>query len=610
MLSKPYVDQLLAIPHVYGPSVSLAQSGYSGAQLYQMLSNSLGYLNKQGYCHNGVCQKFPVILGETGFDPTNSGDLAFIRSLANYINAAGDGDDSLHAPLSGALLWCLNQNTNGNLQLLQADWATIEWEKVNWLRSIGLTPWYAPSGQFAPGPPPSNSATTESATASTTRSAIVQNPGLQMKGVYWSGFELNETSLSGTITGEGPIELSYPDFATNVQAIYALGFDTIVIPFTFESLEISPKSANTSCATTADQFREAITPLNITYALKPIPMIPYQVTGYCNDYLSTNSTLDRFYFVVDYLARNGFYVVLQNLDTDLATTQPELWVTRMVYLVTGLRSTAGIVIDPLKASSLPFESTSNRPGLSDLYLTVLDAIDAVVPDISGYLLEVPDQIGISPAFLQTLDSKPYSSLILFAQKSGDMINNSVTLDLNEGSFDLFINESFSTSSGWLWDSRVDASDAARLVDVDLKPWFLPPSPNRTASYSEVVSNEPLQIAPALCQVGVSVMEFGISDDNGPIAIVELVVKNTADTTVFPPWRFDLVNKNITGVAQSYGLTGTSLVSGMFSGHADRYWQTLWPTGSNNQTVQLVLNVESVPISFKTMLNGDPCDTTM
>ncbi len=68
MLSKPYVDQLVAIPHVYGPSVSLAQSGYSGAQLYQMLSNSLGYLNKQGYCYNGKCQKFPVILGETGFD--------------------------------------------------------------------------------------------------------------------------------------------------------------------------------------------------------------------------------------------------------------------------------------------------------------------------------------------------------------------------------------------------------------------------------------------------------------------------------------------------------------------------------------------------------------
>ena len=208
MLSKPYVDQLVAIPHVYGPSVSLAQSGYSGVQLYQMLSNSFGYLNKQGYCHNGNCQKFPVILGETGFDPTNSGDSAFIASLANYINAAGDGDDGLHAPLSGALLWCLNQNTNGNLQLLQADWATLEWDKVDWLRSIGLTPWYAPSSQSASpaSPPPQSGATTESATASTTRGAIDQNPGLQMKGLFWSGFETNDTSLSGTITGSGPVD--------------------------------------------------------------------------------------------------------------------------------------------------------------------------------------------------------------------------------------------------------------------------------------------------------------------------------------------------------------------------------------------------------------------
>lgn len=612
MLTKPYVDQLVAIPHVYGPSVSLAQSGYNGAQLYQMLSNSLGYLNKQGYCFDGTCQKFPIILGETGFDPTNSGDLAFIASLAKYINAAGDGDDGLHAPLSGALLWCFNQNTNGNLQLLQADWATLEWDKVDWLRSIGLTPWYAPSSQSAAAStsPPTSDATTESATASTTRGAINQNPGLQMKGLFWSGFEVNETSLSGTITGEGPITLSDPDFATNVQAIYALGFDTIVVPFTFDSLEIGPKSVNTSCTTTAEQFKEAITPPNIGYALKPIPTIPYQVSGNCNDYLPESSTLDRFYFVTDYLARNGFYVVLQNLDTSLATSQPETWVTQMVYLVTGLQSMAGIVVDPLKASSLPFESASNRPGLSDLYLTVLDAIDNVAPDISGYLLEVPDQTGISPSFLQTLNSKTYASSVLFAQKTGDMLDNSVTINLNEDSFDIYINESFLTSSGWIWDSQVDVEDAVQLLDADLKSWFLPPSPNRTASYSEVVSNEPLQIAPALCEVEVNTLAIGTSNDVGAIAVIEFVVKNTADTTVFPPWRFDVVNENITGIAQSYGLTGTSVNSGMLSGRADRYWQTLWPAGSNNETLQLILNVETVPITFETMLNGDPCETIM
>ena len=610
MLSKPYVDQLVAIPHVYGPSVSLAQSGYSGAQLYQMLSNSLGYLNKQGYCHNGICQKFPVILGETGFDPTNSGDLAFIRSLTNYINAAGDGDDGLHAPLSGAMLWCLNQNTNGNLQLLQADWATIEWDKVNWLRSIGLTPWYTPSGQSASStsPPSQSGATTESATASTTRGTIDQNPGLQMKGLFWSGFESNETSLSGTIAGEGPIGLSDPDFATNVQAVYALGFDTIVLPFTFGGLDISVRTANTTCSITAEQFKEAITPLNITYALKVIPTIPYQVTGNCNDYLPESSTLDRFYFIVDYLVRNGFYVVLQNLDSDLATTLPETWVTQMVYLVTGLQSMAGIVIDPLKASELPFQSTSNRPGLSDLYITVLDAIDNVAPELAGFLLEVPDQTEISPSFLQTLDSKAYSGSILFARNSSNLINDSVTLDLNDDSFDYFVDKSFSSASGWIWDGQVNIDDAVRLVDVGLKPWFLPSSPNRTASYSEVISNEPLQVAPALCQVEVSTLAIGTSNDIGGIAVLEFVYKNTADTTVFPPWRFDIVNENITGIAQSYGLTGISVVSGMLSGRADRYWQTLWPAGSNNQTVQLVLNIESAPVTFETMLNGDLCDT--
>lgn len=612
MLSKPYVDQLVAIPHVYGPSVSLAQSGYSGAQLYQMLSNSLGYLNKQGYCDNGKCHKFPVILGETGFDPTNSGDTAFIASLANYINAAGDGDDGLHAPLSGALLWCFNQNTNGNLQLLQADWATLEWDKVDWLRSIGLTPWYAPKSTSASSTPPSPSsgANTEGATTTRVRSAIDQNPGLQMRGLFWSGFETNDTGLAGTVIGEGPVALSDPDFATNVQAIYALGFDTVVLPFTFEILKSAPEVANTNCAITADQFKEAITPANITYAVRPIPTIPYQITGDCNDYLPKNSTLDRFYFVVDYLVRNGFYVVLQNVDIDLATTEPESWVTQMVYLMTGLSSTEGVVVDPLRAGSLTFESTSNRPGLSDLYLTVLDALDAVAPDLAGYLLEVPETTGISPAFLQILNSKTYSRSVLFAQKSGDTINNSVTIDLDHESFDSYIDESFSKSSGWIWDDRVDVYDAVRLLEADLKPWFLPPSPNRTASYSKVISNEPLQIAPALCQVEVSTLAAGISDNDGPIAVLEFVVKNMADTTVFPPWRFDAANESVIGVTQSYGLTGTSVASGKLSGHADRYWQTLWPAASNNQTLQIVFKVVNVPNTFETMLNGDLCDTIM
>ena len=158
------------------------------------------------------------------------------------------------------------------------------------------------------------------------------------------------------------------------------------------------------------------------------------------------------------------------------------------------------------------------------------------------------------------------------------------------------------------DGQVNIDDAVRLVDVGLKPWFLPSSPNRTASYSEVISNEPLQVAPALCQVEVSTLAIGTSNDIGGIAVLEFVYKNTADTTVFPPWRFDIVNENITGIAQSYGLTGISVVSGMLSGRADRYWQTLWPAGSNNQTVQLVLNIESAPVTFETMLNGDLCDT--
>ena len=614
MLTKPYVDQLIAIPHVYGPSVSLAQSGFSGARLYQMLSNSMGYLNKQGYCHNGICQKFPVVLGETGFDPSNSGDRAFISSLTNYINAFGDANDSLHEPLSGAILWCLNQNTDGNLQLLETDWATLDWTKINWMRTIGLTPWYAPNNDNSSAATFTTVSTESAGTSAATRPPITQSRGLQIRGLVWPGFDSNQTGVSGTVSGTGPVvDISDPDFATNVQAIFALGFDTIVLPFTFAGLRLPPAPANAQCLLSADQFKQALTPANITYALRSIPEIQYQVTGACNNYLPNTSAQDRFLFVVDYLAQNGFYVILQNLDSELATSQPDVWVTQLIYLLTDLSSQPGIIVSPLGAKSLDrldFESESFRPGLSDLYLTALDAINSVAPNIAGYLLELPDAIGISPSFLQSLQSKAYSESVLFAQNVSNTLANTVTLNLNQDSFEQYINESYQNSSGWIWNTLVDVENAALLQNADLRPWFSPPSPNRTATYAQTISNAPLQIAPSLCQTSIRILAEGLSDQGDSVAVVEIVVMNTADTTVFPPWSFTVVNGNITGLSQSYGLTSVSVSSGMLSGRGSRFWQTLWPAASNNRTLQLVLNVAEIPTTFETMLNGNVCETDM
>jgi hypothetical protein len=55
-------------------SMMVRCSGFQGPALYKRLSQSFGYLNKQGYCTgsntvgapSGTCHVFPVILGEMG----------------------------------------------------------------------------------------------------------------------------------------------------------------------------------------------------------------------------------------------------------------------------------------------------------------------------------------------------------------------------------------------------------------------------------------------------------------------------------------------------------------------------------------------------------------
>ena len=63
---------------------------------------------------------------------------------------------------------------------------------------------------------------------------------LQMRGIVWSGFETN-TSFFDTLpspAGGAPLASS-TDFSTIVQILYALGFNTIKIPFTFSGLAVS-----------------------------------------------------------------------------------------------------------------------------------------------------------------------------------------------------------------------------------------------------------------------------------------------------------------------------------------------------------------------------------
>ena len=161
VLGRPYVGRVVAGPHIYGPSVARTTAEMTGAGLYRRLSQSFGYLNKEGYCPgdgSGPCVRFPVFLGETGTGFLAWDDLQTQMDFAAYAMAGRPGgrpnpaaDDGLHNPLSGVFWWCWNSNSEGAMGVVKSDWTAIDWNKVTWLEYVGLRPWWFGAG-VATGP--------------------------------------------------------------------------------------------------------------------------------------------------------------------------------------------------------------------------------------------------------------------------------------------------------------------------------------------------------------------------------------------------------------------------------------------------------------------------
>ena len=194
LLTKPYLNQVVAGPHVYSPSVSSAQDSTQGPPLYKRLSQvsrreerverekkmrlsfsfqplpsphhlqSFGYLNKQGYCDgsnkvgapSGACHLFPVVIGETGTGFIDPRDLQPQLDLAAWAVAkpGSPASDGLHAPVQGFFWWAWNANGEGAMGIVQSDWTAIDWAKVKYLQTVGLRPWYVPAPPPSPPPPP------------------------------------------------------------------------------------------------------------------------------------------------------------------------------------------------------------------------------------------------------------------------------------------------------------------------------------------------------------------------------------------------------------------------------------------------------------------------
>lgn len=61
---------------------------------------------------------------------------------AHFLNA-GDGNDGQHNAIGNVFWWAWNANSGDTGGIVEQDWLTIHWNKVDWMASVGLTPWYA-----------------------------------------------------------------------------------------------------------------------------------------------------------------------------------------------------------------------------------------------------------------------------------------------------------------------------------------------------------------------------------------------------------------------------------------------------------------------------------
>ena len=71
---------------------------------------------------------------------------SFAGCLERCVLNAGDGNDGRHNKIESVFWWAWNANSGDTGGIVQQDWLTINWNKVDWMASVGLKPWYANQG--------------------------------------------------------------------------------------------------------------------------------------------------------------------------------------------------------------------------------------------------------------------------------------------------------------------------------------------------------------------------------------------------------------------------------------------------------------------------------
>lgn len=215
---------------------------------------------------------------------------------------------------------------------------------------------------------------------------------IELHGVNWFGFNNGSTMVDGIWGGSNGIA---GDFATIVHRMHSLGFNAVRLPFSFKDLyERSPRNYVAYCQLpTEEAIQKSVTnPLiRVGHGAKIPSMIapPPKTPGQSNDYFPNDTSLNRFLWVVNFFAKNGFYVLIDNhLREDQTVLQDsQLWLQQWTDLVSKISqdpvSKKMLMIDILNEPDnfgLRWEPSGQMPGLKDLYLSAMDAIYPINPE--------------------------------------------------------------------------------------------------------------------------------------------------------------------------------------------------------------------------------------
>jgi hypothetical protein len=234
------------------------------------------------------------------------------------------------------------------------------------------------------------------------------------------------------------------DFATLVRRQKLLGFNAVRLPFSFKDFELAPRSfVHQGCPLPSDEeVAASVTPPG-SAVRGPAPRLPNPppASSYagdvCNAYLPASSVRERFLWVAEFYARNGFVVLVDNhlREDQTALEDEDTWVASWASLAKDMFSRpalkAALIFDILNE---PDNFGMQWDKLGPMYLRAMSAIDQSTAGEAIFGIEGTGQSGLNAnwgdgfattkinelglsdprPFFDALLKKPYANRVILA----------------------------------------------------------------------------------------------------------------------------------------------------------------------------------------------------